>query len=253
MLMKKIENIYDNKTFFDNYIKLRNDPNNIAANEIVEMPAIYNELPNLKGKKVLDLGCGTGNNCIKAIELGADYVMGIDVSKNMIDLAKKTNSDKKIVYENLAIENVSTLNQKFDVVISSLAFHYIEDYDKLLKDIYELLNENGQLIFSQEHPLATGTILNEACNSSSKLKLGGKEYKLLSDYNINGPREVNWLGGTYTKYHRNISSLINGLINNNYKICRIVEPVASEENVKKNPKYKNQLNMPYFMIIIAQK
>lgn len=246
-------NIYDDKTFFDNYIKLRNDLNNIAANEIVEMPAIYNELPDLKGKRVLDLGCGSGNNCAKAIELGASYVLGLDVSKNMIDLANEVNKDEKIKYEVMAMENLDELNDNFDVVISSLAFHYIEDYDKLLKDIYKLLNEDGLLIFSQEHPLSTGTILNEACNFKSKLKLGGKEYKLLSDYNINGPREMNWLGGTYNKYHRNISTLINGIINNNYKLCKIVEPIATEENVKKNPKYKNQLNMPYFMIIIAQK
>ena len=246
-------NIYDNKKFFDNYINLRNDKNNISANEIVEMPAIYAELPDLTGKRVLDLGCGTGNNCIKSVELGASYVVGTDISKNMIDLANKNNKDKKIIYKNIAMENISSLNQKFDVVISSLAFHYIEDYDRLIKDIYELLNENGLLIFSQEHPLSTGTILNDACNSSSKLKLGNKEYKLLSDYNINGPRVVNWLDGTYTKYHRNFSYLINGLINNNYKICKIVEPIASEDNIKINPKYKNQLNMPYFMIVVAKK
>ncbi len=247
------DNIYDNKDFFDNYINLRNDSVNISANEVVEMPAIYEALPNLKGKKVLDLGCGSGNNCAKAVELGATYVLGTDVSKNMIDLAKKINTNDKIEYRILAIEDISSLNQKFDVVISSLAIHYVEDYDKFLKDIYELLEDNGQLIFSQEHPLTTGTILNEACNSTSKLKLGGKEYKLLSDYNTNGPRNANWLGGSYTKYHRNFSSLINGIINNNYKLCKVIEPIASQENVKKNPKYMNQLNMPYFMIIVAEK
>ena len=248
-----IENIYDDKNFFDNYTKMRNDQDNISANELIEMPAIYNELPDLKGKRVLDLGCGSGNNCLKAVELGASYVLGTDVSKNMIDLAKKTNKDKKIKYETIAMENISSIDEKFDVVISSLAFHYVEDYDKLLKDIYELLNDNGILIFSQEHPIGTGTILNEACNSSHHITLGGKYYKIVSDYNINGPRVANWYNKTYTKYHRNFSYLINTLINNKYKICKIVEPIASEENVKKNPKYKNQLNMPYFMIIVAKK
>lgn len=112
-----IENIYDNKLFFDNYIHLRNDSDNIAANEIVEMPAIYDALPDLTGKRVLDLGCGSGNNCAKAVELGASYVLGTDVSENMIDLAKKTNADEKIEYKTLAMEDISSLNQTFDVVI----------------------------------------------------------------------------------------------------------------------------------------
>lgn len=248
-----MQNIYDNKKFFDSYINMRNDQNIISANEVIEMPAIYSVLPDLKGKRVLDLGCGSGNNCKKAIDLGASYVFGTDISKNMIDLAKTTNKHKNIKYEQMAMEGISSLKEKFDVVISSLAFHYVDNYEKLIIDIYNLLDGNGILIFSQEHPISTGTILNEACNFKNKIKLGDKEYRLLSDYNINGPREAKLLEGTYTKYHRNFSYLINTLIDNNYKICKIVEPIATEENIKKNLKYKNQLNMPYYMIIMAEK
>lgn len=50
-MSNKPENIYDSNEFFDNYIDLRNNKNSISANEIIEMPAIYNELPDLKGKK----------------------------------------------------------------------------------------------------------------------------------------------------------------------------------------------------------
>ena len=52
-MSNKPENIYDSNEFFDNYIDLRNNKNSISANEIIEMPAIYNELPDLKGKKVI--------------------------------------------------------------------------------------------------------------------------------------------------------------------------------------------------------
>lgn len=247
------ENIYDTKTFFDNYIKLRNNSVNVSANEIIEMPAIYKELPDIKGKKVLDLGCGYGNNCIKSIELGASYVLGTDISKNMIDLANKTNNHKSIEYKQIAMEDISKINNKFDLVISSLAFHYIEDYDKLLKDIYNLLNDDGILIFSQEHPISTGTILNKETNYKSKHKIGDKEYKLVSDYNNEGTRNVNWLGSNYTKYHRNISTLINTLLDNKFKLLKIVEPLADSEKIHLNYKYLNQTNMPYFIIIKAKK
>ena len=252
-MINKPENIYDKNIFFNNYINLRNDPDNVSANEIIEMPAMYKELPDLKNKKVLDLGCGYGNNCQKAIDLGASYVLGTDISKKMIELAKKINSNKNIEYKVIGMEDISKINMKFDIVISSLAIHYIKDYDKLLKDIYNLLNDDGILLFSQEHPISTGTILNEACNYKSKIKLGNKEYKLLSDYNDNGMRKVNWLETDYTKYHRNFSTLINTLLNNNFKLLKVVEPLADKEKLKLNTKYKNQENVPYFIIIKAKK
>lgn len=247
------ENIYDEKTFFDNYINLRNDKDNVSANEIIEMPAIYKELPDLKGKRVLDLGCGVGNNCMKVVGLGASYVLGVDISKNMIELANKTNKHELIEYKQIAMEDISKINDKFDLVISSLAFHYVKDYDKLLKDIYNLLNDDGILIFSREHPILTGTILNKETNYKSKHMYGDKEYRLVSDYNNEGIRKVNWLDSTCTKYHHTISTLINTLLINNYKLLKVIEPVADPNKIKLNHKYINQVNMPYFIIIKAKK
>ena len=43
------------------------------------------------------------------------------------------------------------------------------------------------------------------------------------------------------------------IIINKFQICKVIEPIASDKNLKLNPKYKNQLNMPYFMIIVAKK
>lgn len=71
----------------------------------------------------------------------------------MIKIALDNNKDKKIKYKLMAMEDIDKLEEKFDVVISSLAIHYVKDYDKLIKDIYNLLNKDGILIFSIDHPL----------------------------------------------------------------------------------------------------
>lgn len=52
------QNIYDNERFFDGYRKLRE--NKVNANNLFEIPALFSLLPDLRGKKVLDLGCGFG-------------------------------------------------------------------------------------------------------------------------------------------------------------------------------------------------
>ena len=43
------------------------------------------------------------------------------------------------------------------------------------------------------------------------------------------------------------------MINNDFKLLKIVEPLADENKLKLNLKYQNQVNMPYFMIIKAEK
>ena len=68
--------------------------------------------------------------------------MGTDISKHMIDIANKTNKLENIDYCVMAMEDISSINNKFDIVVSSLAFHYVKDFDKLLSDINNLLNDN---------------------------------------------------------------------------------------------------------------
>ena len=241
------------KFFFNEYMNMRDDKEKMSANDLIEIPTLISMLPSLKNKTVLDLGCGSGNNCMKAIELGASYVLGTDISQNMINLAKERNNHKNIDYKLIPMEEINSINKKFDVVISSLAIHYVSDYEKLTKDIYELLNNDGLLIFSQEHPIGTGTILNEECKLGKKVILGDKEYVIVSDYNVNGERKVNWNIEGVIKYHRNFSCLINTLISAGFKIEEIIEPIPSEKVLEIKPKYINQFNVPYFIFIKVRK
>lgn len=247
------QNIYDNDIFFEGYHEMRTTKKGTSANDLIEIPTIRSMLPDLTGKKVLDLGCGYGENAKFFIEKGASYVLGTDISTNMIDIANKENYFDNVEFKVLAMEDISNLDEKFDVVISSLAVHYVEDYEKLLTDIYNLLNDGGMFIYSQEHPIQTGTILNKECNGSDNIYLGDKQYYLVSDYNRNGKRIVNWNNCDVVKYHRNFSYIINTIIKTNFEIDEIIEPIPNDEILKVKPKYENQFNRPYFLFIKMSK
>ena len=111
------QNIYDDKNFFEKYDELRIDQRGLNANDLIEIPAFRNVMPDVKDKKILDLGCGYGENDKYYRELGAKSVLGIDISTHMIEMANKYNKLKDINYKVVAMEDINKINDKFDIVI----------------------------------------------------------------------------------------------------------------------------------------
>lgn len=242
------QNIYDNQIFFDGYQKLRESPS--AANVLVEKPALFSLCPDFKEKTVLDLGCGYGENCKEFARLGAKQVIGIDISEKMLQIANKENSSETVRFLCMSMNDLSSLNQKFDVVLSSLAMHYIEDFDKLIKNIFELLDNGGQFIFSQEHPLTTAL---KKANYWSKDNNGAILHYNLTDYSIPGERKTNWIVDDVIKYHRSFSSIFNSLILAGFHIEKVLEPLPNENIMEQYPSYKKYYHKPDFLLIKATK
>lgn len=242
------QNIYDDEIFYKGYYELRNLKKGVNANDLIEIPNFRKLVPNVTGKRILDLGCGYGENskCFK--ELGASYVLGIDISNHMIDEAVNKNSAQGVCYKVMSMEDISDINEKFDIVISSLAFHYVENFKKLIRDINNLLVDGGTLIFSQEHPITICIKYTENVKKGH-IVLDNKYFGLFSDYNVPGIREKNWLGKDVIKYHRNFEEIINTLIECGFRIEKISEPKPTEEIISKNPKYINQYDRPFFLFV----
>ena len=241
------QNKYDDKTFFDYYVDMRESGNN--ANSLIEMPTIKTLIPDLKDKSVLDLGCGMGEMCKYYKSLGAKRVLGIDISTNMIDYANTHNKEDGIEYMILPLERLFKIKERFDVVISSLAFHYVEDFDALMKDVRAIMNPGATLIFSTEHPMATCLQLPLDGHIDKKIDIEGERYYLVKDYNRPGKREYVWNDEVVVKYHRNFEIFINGLVSNGFMIDKLIEPAATEKAISIIPKYKYQYDRPYFLVI----
>ena len=72
------QNVYDNAAFFDNFQSSRS--NTVNFNDCIETPILFGMLPDLHGKKVLDIGCGMGQHAKQYADMGAASVLGIDMS-----------------------------------------------------------------------------------------------------------------------------------------------------------------------------
>lgn len=190
----------DNPTFFKKYSEL------VRSKDGLKGTGEWNEfrtmLPEFHGKRVLDLGCGYGWHCKYASENGAKSVTGVDISVKMIEEAKKKNSDPHIEYYVKRMQDVDFPADSFDVVVSSLAFQYVESFDKICKMVKKSLVSGGDFVFLINHPIFTsyGT-----CDWYENEK-GERVHWPIDRYFEEGIRKTNFLGEDVVMYHRTVST-----------------------------------------------
>ena len=239
-----VEIIYDDEQFFNNYIKLRSDPNNY--NDLIERPNIMKLVDDIRGKTVLDIGCGFGSLSIALAELRPKRVVAIDNSIRMLGVAERINSADNLEYIRLDANDLLDIGERFDVVCSALTFHYIGDFSSLIKNIASILKPNGQLIFSQEHPILTA---GEMVVTASELSEGIH----IRNYSLDGERRVEWLGKEIIKYHRKFSTIFDVLEENGFDVNAVVEPIPPPEIIERNKQMLAELQRPSYLMIKATK
>jgi len=220
--------------------------NRNSLNEMVEQLAMLAQLPDVKGMTVLDLGCGTGELCRRIHALGARQVIGVDISANMLEIAQKE-IPAGVTFQHRAMEDLDFGKEVFDLVVSSLAFHYISDLQKMFQNVYDFLKPSGWLLFSIEHPIFTSSqgIHHGWIKDSS----GNKLCWPVDCYSDEGKRESHWFVDGVIKYHRTFSTIMNALIVAGFTIRTVVEPVAGEEDQKTWPELSDTRRRPSFLII----
>lgn len=241
------ENKYDNAYFFSQYSQMSRSLNGLqGAGEWHELKKM---LPDFKGKRVLDLGCGFGWHCRYVMEQDADSVLGIDLSEKMLAEAKRINTLPGIEYRRVAIEDFDFPGNTFDVVISSLAFHYLEDFGNICDKVHYSLSEAGTFVFSVEHPIFTAQGLQNWYYD----KDGSPMHWPVDQYADEGVRKANFLGEEVTKYHKTLTTYIRSLIKSGFEITAISEPEPEKVLLERIPEMKNELRRPMFLILSAIK
>ena len=243
------QNIYDNQEFYEKYKAMRNSPEEL--NQVLEQPAIKSLLPSCKHASVLELGCGSGQFCNYLIRQGADKVTGVDISKNMLEDAAEYITDNRVTLVESSIEDFEFGHAEYDVVVSSLAFHYINDLHTVLKKISTCLRDNGYLVFSMEHPIITCSQgIHPGWHTNND---GEKLYWPVDAYSYEGVRKSHWFVQGVIRYHRQFSSLLNSLVENGFFIEQVLEPHALEQAERERPFLLEERRRPSFLAVKARK
>jgi ubiquinone/menaquinone biosynthesis C-methylase UbiE len=246
--MPRTQNIYDDPTFFEGYERLRQS--RTGLNEVLEQPALRSVLPaSLGGMRVLDLGCGFGDFAREARREGARLVVGIDPSRRMLEQAIALTQDPAIEYRRASIEELDLEGERFDLVVSSLSLHYVEDYAGALARIAPLLDAGGRLAFSVEHPMCTALPAQQWVRDAAGTPL----YWPVDDYHSEGRRETRWFVDGVIKFHRTVETYVMGLLNAGFALTALKEPLPIPRASSSVPELDLHRRRPPFLVLAADR
>lgn len=235
---------YDNEDFFSQYAQMPRSREGLsAAGEWRQLKPLF---PPLEGKSVLDLGCGYGWHCRFCEEQGASQVLGIDSSGKMIQEARKLSQGRPIDYRVCSVEEYEFPENAWDLVVSNLALHYIEDLDFVFEKVYGTLKAGGTFLFNIEHPTFTAGVGQDWVYTDK----GEPAYWPVDNYFVPGKRDTLFLGCCVEKYHHTLTQILMGLLNRGFTL-EAVEEAQPPEEMMGIPGMEQEIRRPMMLLVKA--
>lgn len=220
-----------------------------------EKPMMESMLPNIEGKSILLVGCGTAEECELLSKYKPKKIIGIDLSEKSIEIAKKSYPNYEFYVGNML--SLPFQNQEFDFIFSSLAITHVKDKDKVFKEFYRVLKDNGEVLFSASHPMRFST---EEINYKNKVYHvigfeGGDGINLLGGY-LSHKKQINIFKDDQVleEFIAPPSYYFELLINNGFFVENFKESKCIEECKNIDEAYYIRYSeIPQFMAFLARK
>lgn len=241
------QNIYDDPRFLAGYSEFPRSRDGLVATS--EWPAFRALLPTIAGRTVVDLGCGFGQLSRWLGDQGAASVLGIDLSEKMLARARLETINPAVAYALGNLDELVLPPGSADLIVSSMALHYVEDFGRLAATLFATLTPGGQLVFSVEHPIYAARAEPEWITAAD-----GREAFAIADYAVEGRRITNWIVDGVVKYHRTIGTMLNILIAAGFQYRTVDEWKPSDEQLAAHPEWRNtELTRPMFLLMSLTK
>ncbi|WP_044023059.1 class I SAM-dependent methyltransferase [Bacillus sp. SG-1] len=242
-MLHKGSSAYEEKEFFENFQSRRQRKE--SPNNAMEKPVLLELLGNVHDKDVLDLGCGDGQFSKELLDAGVLHYRGMDGSKNMIDSALANFQTDKAAFQLGDLESLK-LKESYDLIVSRMVLHYIENLDHLMYEVYKALKPGGQFVFSVMHPVITATF----DHFSGKEK---RSHWVVDNYFETGKRVEAWMDHSVVKYHRTIEDYISLTLRAGFKIRNLKEAAPRKSAFADEEEFNRRSKIPLFLILQLQK
>ncbi|MEM8782271.1 MAG: class I SAM-dependent methyltransferase [Planctomycetota bacterium] len=202
---------------------------------------------DVKGRRVIDCGCGEGRWCRIMAEAGAADVLGLDLCETMIGAATAARGPR----ERYRVADVRALpfvdDATFDVAVSYLNQCDLDDFVSNTREVFRVLKPGGRFVVANLHPMrsAVGTWYRD--------EDGAKRHVVVDDYFDEGPRHWRMLGVDFTNFHRSLQTYLDAYRDAGFVVDRIVEPTVDSARLERYPELDDEQRVPNFIVFALDK
>ena len=208
------------------------------------MPALYSSLGSVKGKRLLDAGCGDGRYSWELAEKGAS-VVAVDGAPSFIKIARRESRHDNVEFEYADLtRKLRFRSGEFDVVFVNMVLMDLPKIDRAVQEFSRVLKPRGRLVFSIVHPCFFR--FDWKCRGDRKL------HKMVDDYLAPRTMTLNSWGKTL-HFHRPLSAYVGALQKSGFSIVGIAEPRPRPAQLNRHPEWEHHTRIPSFLIVSAIK
>jgi SAM-dependent methyltransferase len=181
---------------------------------------------DVKGKRVLELGCGAGENAVVFAKQGA-HTIALDSSRGQLSLARNLAElgEVRVEWHESDASDLAFLRaDSIDVAFSVGLLAEVEDIDRLFRQVHRVLRPGAPFVFAYEHPLAL--CIGRDAGEPGGLPLGRLEVRR-SYYEL-GPVESARDGEKLTTWPRTVADVFAALHRAGYRVDALLEPEPVE-------------------------
>jgi 2-polyprenyl-3-methyl-5-hydroxy-6-metoxy-1,4-benzoquinol methylase len=205
-------------------------------------PAIFGLLGDVRGRRILDAGCGQGYLCRLLARKGA-VVTGVEPAEPWYRHAVERELEEHlgIVYIQEDLSALSSAQNRFaafDHVIANMVLMDIPDFEAAMGTCIAFLEPGGSLIFSLVHP----------CFEEDAAAWGGQGFVAVRDY-----LHQHTIPQTFAapRFHRPLSRYLYLAIQHGCELRQIIEPQLGPEWAERGPQYARNVYVPSFIVVHA--